>query len=74
MVGRMNAVMNIALSGLQSSTARFERSASRTVADPYADLPAELVAQKMAENEFRANLTVIKAADRMMKSALDILV
>ena len=40
--------------------------------DPYADLPAELVAQKMAENEFRANLTVIKAADRMISNANEI--
>lgn len=69
----MNGIMSIAFSGLQASTARFEKSASRTVTDKNADLAAESDARKMAENEFRANLAVIKAADRMMKSALDIL-
>jgi flagellar basal body rod protein FlgC len=69
----MNGIMSIAFSGLQASSARFAQSASRTVSDKDADLGAELVTQKMAETDYRANLAVVKIASRMMKETLDIL-
>jgi flagellar hook protein FlgE len=37
------------------------------------DLAAELVQQKLAAIEFKANVAVIKTADQMTKAALDIL-
>jgi flagellar hook protein FlgE len=69
----MNDIMATALSGLNSATERFEASAKRTVSDKNADLPGELVTQKLAALDFQANLKLIKTADEMMKSALDIL-
>ena len=69
----MSDAITTALSGLQSATQRFEASAKRVVSDKNADLPTELVAQKIAAFDFQANLAVIKTADRMMKKALDIL-
>lgn len=69
----MNGIMGTALTGLRASTARFEESASRVVSDKNADLAVELTTQKMAAADFQANLAVVKTADRMMKSLLDIL-
>jgi flagellar basal body rod protein FlgC len=36
------------------------------------DLAAELVQQKLAAIEFKANVAVLKTADQMAKAALDI--
>jgi len=69
----MSDITAIALSGLQAASKRFEDSAKRTVSDPTADLPKELVTQKTAALEFEANLKVIKTANEMTKNALDIL-
>lgn len=65
--------MAIALGGLNAAVNRFAASANRVVSERNADLPAELVAQKMAETDFLANLKVIETARRMEKRALDIL-
>ena len=70
----MNDVYSIALGGIQTATKRFEASATRVAQDPHADLAAELVDQKLAEYAFKANVTVIKTANRMSKALLDILV
>jgi flagellar basal body rod protein FlgC len=67
------SVMAIALGGLNAAVNRFAASANRVVSERNADLPAELVAQKMAETDFLANLKVIETARRMEKRALDIL-
>ena len=69
----MNDVLSIAVAGLRASTVRFEASANRVVSDLHADLANELVTQKWAATEFKANLAVIKTADQMLKAALDIL-
>jgi flagellar basal body rod protein FlgC len=70
----MNDVTSIALSGIRSATARFEASATRVVQDPHADLAAEFVDQKLSEFAFKANVAVLKTANEMSKSLLDILV
>jgi flagellar basal body rod protein FlgC len=70
----MNDIASIAAAGLNASTARFEASAKRVVQDPGADLASELVKQKMAAADFEANAAVLKRANAMTKSLLDILV
>ena len=69
----MSDLMSTALAGLNAATQRFDASAKRVVSDKDADLPTELVTQKLSEIEFEANLNVMRAADRMMKRTLDIL-
>jgi flagellar hook protein FlgE len=38
----------------------------------HVDLAAELVQQKLAAIEYKANVSVLKTADQMAKAALDI--
>jgi len=64
---RANIVM-----ALEASATRFEQSAKRMV-ERNAAFAQELVKQKQAAIEFRANLLALKAADRMEKATLDIL-
>jgi flagellar hook protein FlgE len=70
----MSDVMPIAIAGLSASAARFAASANRVVQQQDVDLAAELVQQKLAAIEFKANVAVLKTADQMAKAALDILV
>jgi len=69
----MNDIASIASAGLKASTARFEASARRVAQEPRADLVTELVEQKAAAISFEANIAVLKTANRMQKSLLDIL-
>ena len=69
----MNSISAISFAGLQSAAARLEASAQRVAADRDADLPAELVEQKIAEHAFKANLIAMKVANEMTKQMLDIL-
>jgi flagellar hook protein FlgE len=69
----MSDVLPIAIAGLSASAARFAASANRVVQQQDVDLAAELVQQKLAAIEFKANVAVIKTADQMTKAALDIL-
>ena len=69
----MSDVMSIAIAGLNASSARFASSANRVVAQQDVDLAAELVQQKLALIEFKANVSVLKTADQMAKATLDIL-
>ena len=68
----MSDVMPIAIAGLSASAARFAASANRVVQQQDVDLAAELVQQKLAAIEFKANVAVLKTADQMAKAALDI--
>jgi hypothetical protein len=70
----MSDIASIAAAGLNASTARFTASASRVAQDPHADLVSELVTQKQAAVDFEANVAVLKTANSMQKSLLDILV
>ena len=69
----MSAIASIAIAGMAASTARFEASAQRLAQDPRADLAKELVSQKFAAADFEANIAVIRSADKMTKTLLDIL-
>lgn len=69
----MSDVVSIAVAGMNASIARFEASAKRVAQDPRADLAKELVSQKFAAADFEANIAVVRSADAMTKSLLDIL-
>ncbi len=63
--------------GLFAASQRFEASAQRTAmaGNPNADidLAVEAVEQISASNAFKANIAVIKTADDMQQTLLDIL-
>ena len=65
----------IARGGLLAASARFEASAERTArlgADDTVDPAAEVVEQIEAKHQFAANLGVIRIADEMWRSLIDI--
>ena len=68
----MQAIV-IAASGIASATARFDASAQRTSRDPLANLAEETVERIQAEVALKANVSVMKTADDMAGSLLDIL-
>jgi len=70
----MSDIFSIAAAGITAATNRFEASAKRVAQDPGADLGSEIVEQKLAGVEVEANIAVLKTADKMTKSILDILV
>jgi hypothetical protein len=70
----MSDIFSIAAAGIAAATNRFEASAKRVAQDPDADLGSEIVEQKLAGVEVEANIAVLKSADKMTKSILDILV
>ena len=63
----------IAAAGIAGATERFSASAARTARDPLADLAGETVERMTAKTEFSANIAVLKTADEMYGSLLDIL-
>lgn len=63
----------IAAAGIADATARFEASAVRTARDPLDDLAGESVERLTAGVALKANVVVLKTADRMTGSLLDIL-
>jgi flagellar basal body rod protein FlgC len=63
----------IAAAGIAGATERFAASAARTARDPLADLAGETVERMTAEAALKANVAVLKAADDMYGSLLDIL-
>jgi flagellar basal body rod protein FlgC len=69
----MSSVTAISLAGLQAAAARLEASAQRIALDRDADLPKEIVEQKMAEHAFKANLIAMRTADEMTRQMLDII-
>ena len=70
---RMNGIVATALSGLNASTARFEAAASRIAQKPESDLAQNLVETNLALVSFKANMAVLKTANEMWKSTIDIL-
>ena len=63
----------IAASGIADATARFAASAERTARAPLDDLAGEAVERIEAEVALKANIAVLKTADRMTGDLLDIL-
>jgi len=69
----MNDIRTSSVAALHASAERFEASAKRMLADRNADFAAELVNQKRAAIEFKANLAALKTAHKMTKQLLDII-
>lgn len=71
--------MSIAASGLSASSAQFAASAVKVVQDSSAantadgNLAADVVGEDMAADSFRANIAVMRSADKMMGTLLDIM-
>ena len=63
----------IAAAGIADASARFEASAVRTARDPLDDLAGETVERLTAGVALKANVAVLRTADRMTGSLLDIL-
>ena len=69
----MNDIRANIVMAVHASATRFEESAKRMLAKRNADFADELVKQRQAALEFRANLEALKVANRMTKETLDIL-
>lgn len=63
----------IAAAGLHDAAGRFDASARRTAAAPLDDLVEESVKRVQAKAEVQANAAVIRTADRMVGTVLDML-
>lgn len=63
----------IATAGIADATTSFAASAERTARDPLVDLAGENVERIGAEVALKANVAVLKTADRMYGGLLDIL-
>ncbi|MEJ6788766.1 flagellar hook protein FlgE [Brevundimonas sp. BR2-1] len=63
----------VAAAGIADASARFEASAVRTARAPLENLAGETVERLTAEVAFKANGSVLKTADDMYGSLLDIL-
>lgn len=67
------SALSSAVSGIASATARFEASAARTARAPLDDLAGETVERMTASTELKANVAVLRAADEMTGTLLDML-
>ncbi|WP_339871623.1 flagellar hook protein FlgE [uncultured Brevundimonas sp.] len=63
----------IAAGGIATATARFDASARRTAAGPLDTLAEEMVDRLQSEVALKANVAVLKTADRMTGTLLDML-
>lgn len=66
-------IHTISAAGMAAASARIEASARRTAAAPLAGLAEETVERIGAEIAFKANVSVLKTADEMGGTLLDIL-
>jgi flagellar basal body rod protein FlgC len=62
----------IAAAGISTALARFDASASRTAANPLDDLAGETVQRLEAKIAVAANVAVLRTADDMTGTLLDI--
>lgn len=75
----MISALNRALTGMQLNQQRFEQHASRISraglpgAGDTVDLPTGIVGTKVAQRGYEANLAVLRTADEMVGSLLDVL-
>jgi len=63
----------VAAGGIASAVARFEQSAARTAAAPLDDLASETVERMQAKVALSANVAVLRTADAMTGTLLDML-
>lgn len=68
------SAISIATAGIMSATQRFEKAAANTARNSTngQDILSDLVDQIDSRNAFKANISVIKTADEMLGSLLDI--
>lgn len=66
--------LSIAAAGMQSAASRFEASARRTAEGSLDNLAVEAVEQIRAKQDFSANAAVMRTADEMTGTLLDVLV
>ena len=63
--------------GMQRAADRLDASANRVARSgtglAEVDISTEMVETTMAENDFKASANVVRAADRMLKTTIDIL-
>jgi flagellar basal body rod protein FlgC len=64
---------SIATAGIASAVARFEASATRTARAPLDDLVTETVERIEAKTALSANVAVLRTADAMTGTLLDML-
>jgi len=71
------SALGIGAAGMHRAADRLDASASRVARFgtglAEVDLPTEMVEVMMAELDFKASATVVRAADRMARSTIDIL-
>lgn len=65
--------LSIAAAGMLDAQSRFEASARRTAARPLDNLAEETVERIQARTDFSANAAVVRTADEMTGTLLDIL-
>lgn len=65
--------LSIAAAGMTTAQNRFESSARRTAAAPLDNLAEETVERVQAKTAFSANAAVVRTADDMTGTLLDIL-
>ena len=65
--------LNIAAAGMMNAQGRFEASARRTAAAPLDHLGREIVERIQARTAFSANAAVVRTADDMTGTLLDML-
>lgn len=65
---------SIAAAGIMSAVQRLDASAARTASRPLDNLAGETVERLQAATAVKANAAVLRAADEMSGSLLDILV
>ena len=65
--------LSIAAAGMQNAANRFEASARRTAEGSLDDLAVEAVEQIRAKTDFAANAAVVRTADEMVGTLLDVL-
>ena len=66
--------LSIAAAGMQNAANRFEASARRTAEGSLDNLAVEAVEQIRASQDFSANAAVVRTADDMIGTLLDVLV
>ncbi|WEK57218.1 MAG: flagellar basal body rod C-terminal domain-containing protein [Candidatus Brevundimonas phytovorans] len=66
--------LSIAAAGMQNAASRFESSARRTAEGSLDNLAVEAVEQIRASQDFSANAAVVRTADDMIGTLLDVLV
>ena len=64
---------SLAAGGIAAATARFERSAARTATAPLDNLEGETVERIEARTAVSANVAVLRTADAMTGTLLDML-